>query len=218
VGDALAAGLTALAKQTMIADREIPECAVSADTWKRLEKEGVKTIPVDEPGTCSLQVWSYDPEVLVHKNHATSYAVEDLHIKGMVRNRKLAKSIQEVSWGKFLNFLDYKCIDAGKNVLVIGRFEPSSKTCNHCYHKMETMPLDVRVWDCPSCGIQSICRDTNAARNIRDMALADALGKSVYVKSSCTTNPVSAGVVSKGTELLAQYGSYEAPTRTASAV
>jgi hypothetical protein len=64
VGDALAAGLTALAKQTMIADREIPECAVSADTWKRLEKEGVKTIPVDEPGTCLLQVWSYDPRVL----------------------------------------------------------------------------------------------------------------------------------------------------------
>jgi DNA-binding MarR family transcriptional regulator len=64
VGDALAAGLTALARQTMIADREIPEYAISADTWKRLEKEGVKTIPVDEPGTCLLQVWSYDPKVL----------------------------------------------------------------------------------------------------------------------------------------------------------
>jgi hypothetical protein len=64
VGDALAASLTALARQTMIADREIPEYAVSAGTWKRLEKEGVKTIPVDEPGTCLLQVWSYDPKVL----------------------------------------------------------------------------------------------------------------------------------------------------------
>lgn len=63
-GDALAAGLTALSKQTMIGEREIPEYAVSADTWKRLEKEGVETIPVDEPGTCLLQVWRYDPKVL----------------------------------------------------------------------------------------------------------------------------------------------------------
>jgi putative transposase len=155
---------------------------------------------------------------LVYKNHATSYAVEDLHIKGMVRNRTLAKSIHDASWGMFLTFLNYKCIDTGKNVLKIGRFEPSSKTCNHCHHKMEALPLDVRVWDCPSCGTQGICRDTNAARNIRDIGLADALGKSVYVKSSCTTSPVSAGVVSKGTELLAQYGSYEAPTRTAPVV
>lgn len=63
-GDALAAGLTALSKQTMMGERDIPEYAVSADTWKRLEKEGVETIPVDEPGTCLLQVWRYDPKVL----------------------------------------------------------------------------------------------------------------------------------------------------------
>jgi hypothetical protein len=63
-GDALAAGLTALSKQTMIGEKDIPEFAVSADTWKRLEKEGVETIPVDEPGTCLLQVWRYDPKVL----------------------------------------------------------------------------------------------------------------------------------------------------------
>ncbi|WP_093311263.1 zinc ribbon domain-containing protein [Allopseudospirillum japonicum] len=49
----------------------------------------------------------------------------------------------------FLTFLSYKCIDVGKNVLKIGRFEPSSKTCNHCNHQMETMLLSVRVWDCP---------------------------------------------------------------------
>jgi putative transposase len=83
---------------------------------------------------------------------------------------------------------------------------------------METMPLSVRTWDCPSCGTRGICRDTNAARNIRDIGLADALGKSVYVKRSHTTSPVSAGVVSKGAELLARHGSYEAPTRTAPAV
>lgn len=63
-GDALPAGITALSKQTMIGERDTPEYAVSADTWKRLEKEGVEIIPVDEPGTCLLQVWRYDPKVL----------------------------------------------------------------------------------------------------------------------------------------------------------
>ena len=155
---------------------------------------------------------------LVYQNHATSYAVENLHIKGMVRNRKLAKSIQDASWGTFLTFLGYKCVDAAKNILVIGRFEPSSKICNHCHYRMDKMPLSVRTWDCPACGTQGICRDTNAARNIRDIGLADALGKSVYVKRSRTTMPVSAGVVSKGAEPTARHGSYEAPTITANAV
>lgn len=63
-GDALPAGITALSQQTMIGERDIPEYAISADAWKRLEKEGVETIPVDEPGTCLLQVWRYDPKVL----------------------------------------------------------------------------------------------------------------------------------------------------------
>lgn len=63
-GGALPAGITALSQQTMIGERDIPEYAISADAWKRLEKEGVETIPVDEPGTCLLQVWRYDPKVL----------------------------------------------------------------------------------------------------------------------------------------------------------
>ena len=62
--DALPAGITALSKKTMIGEADIPEYAVSADTWKRLEKEGVKTIPVEDYGTCVLQVWRYDPKVL----------------------------------------------------------------------------------------------------------------------------------------------------------
>ncbi|MGB0467148.1 MAG: zinc ribbon domain-containing protein [Pontibacterium sp.] len=62
-----------------------------------------------------------------------------------------------------------KCEDAEKNLQMIGRLEPSTTRCNHCGDKMAKMPLSVRRWDFPSCDTQGICRDTSAARNIRDI-------------------------------------------------
>jgi DNA-binding MarR family transcriptional regulator len=62
--DALPAGLTALSKQSMIGEPDLPEYAVSSELWKNLEKEGVKTIPLEEYGTCVIQVWRYDPKIL----------------------------------------------------------------------------------------------------------------------------------------------------------
>lgn len=153
---------------------------------------------------------------LADKNHATSVAVEDLHIKGMVKNRRLARAIQDAGWGLFLTVLSYKCARQGKNVLRIGRFAPSSKRCNHCGHVVQSLPLPIRAWDCPACATHHD-RDINAARNIRDFALADALGYSVCVKGSPTPIPVSAGGVAKGAETF-RHGSHEAPTRAASAV
>ena len=114
---------------------------------------------------------------LAGKNHATTFAVEDLNIKGMVRNRKLARAIQDAGWGMFLTTLDYKCRWNGKNLIRIGRFQPSSKLCNCCGYKMDAMPLSIREWQCPSCHRMND-RDINAARNIRDMGLADSLGHS----------------------------------------
>lgn len=114
---------------------------------------------------------------LICENQATTYAVEDLGIKNMVRNSKLAKSISDVAWGQFLTLLEYKAQWYGKNILKIGRFVPSSKTCSCCGHKMDKLPLSVRSWQCPSC--QSVNdRDLNASQNIRNFALADALGLS----------------------------------------
>ncbi len=147
---------------------------------------------------------------LADKNHATTFAVEDLNIKGMIRNRKLARAIQDASWGMFLTTLDYKCRWNGKNLLRIGRFQPSSKLCNCCGYKMESMPLSVREWKCPSCHSVND-RDTNAARNIRDIGLADSLGHSGCIKSSPVDCPVRAGSTAKGVEY-SQHGSQEAPT------
>ena len=92
--------------------------------------------------------------------------VENLNVKGMVRNHKLASSISDTGWGTFVNFLDYKCEKEGKVLLEINRWFPSSKTCSNCHYQIKELPLDVRTWTCPSCGTHHD-RDGNAAKNIR---------------------------------------------------
>ncbi len=92
--------------------------------------------------------------------------VENLNVKGMVRNRKLSKAISDVGWGMFVNFLDYKLKRKEGQLVEIDRFFPSSKKCSCCGHVMSELPLDIREWDCPSCGAHHD-RDGNAANNIR---------------------------------------------------
>jgi putative transposase len=93
--------------------------------------------------------------------------VENLHVKGMVRKRKLAKAISDVGWGMFVNFLDYKLKRKEGQLVEVGRFFPSSKTCSCCGHVVPELTLDIREWDCPSCGTHHD-RDGNAALNIRN--------------------------------------------------
>ena len=112
---------------------------------------------------------------LICENQATSYAIEDLGVKNMVKNRKLAKAINDVGWGQFVTLLTYKAKWYGKNVLKVNRFFASSKICSHCHHKLESLPLSVRHWACPSCQTQHD-RDINASNNIRQQALADVAG------------------------------------------
>jgi len=92
--------------------------------------------------------------------------VENLHVKGMVRNHKLAQAISDVGWGMFVNFLHYKLDREGKVLVEIDRWFPSSKLCSNCHYQVNEMPLDVRAWTCPSCGTHHD-RDGNAATNIR---------------------------------------------------
>lgn len=96
--------------------------------------------------------------------------IEDLNVKGMVKNRKLARSISDVSWGEFRTMLEYKCEWYGKNLLVVGRFEPSSKMCNNCGKINKELTLRDREWECFNCHSQ-IDRDFNAALNIKDFGL-----------------------------------------------
>jgi putative transposase len=92
--------------------------------------------------------------------------VESLNTKGMVRNHKLAKAISDVGWGMFINFLQYKLDREGKILIEIDRWFPSSKLCFNCHYQISELLLDVRVWNCPSCGTHHD-RDENASQNIR---------------------------------------------------
>jgi putative transposase len=99
-------------------------------------------------------------------NESQIIVVENLNVRGMVRNWKLSKSISDVGWGMFVNFIDYKLKAKDGQLVEVGRFFPNSKTCSCCGHIVDELPLDIREWDCPSCNIHHD-RDENASENIR---------------------------------------------------
>jgi len=100
---------------------------------------------------------------LINENQVI--AVEDLHVKGMMKNHKLAKAIGDVGWGMFITFLEYKAARAGKGFLKVNRFFASSKTCSCCLNVQVSMPLNIRSWQCDKCDMRHD-RDINAAKNI----------------------------------------------------
>lgn len=91
--------------------------------------------------------------------------MEDLNVKGMLRNHHLAKAISEVSFYKFKETLVNKALVNDKRVIFVDRFYPSSKTCSICGYKKQDLKLDDREWTCPICG-EHHDRDVNAAMNI----------------------------------------------------
>ncbi|GAC1500222.1 MAG: hypothetical protein NVS2B14_13290 [Chamaesiphon sp.] len=100
---------------------------------------------------------------LVRENQ--TIVVEDLAVKNMVKNHKLAQSISDASWGELVRQLEYKCQWYGRELFKIDRWFPSSKRCGNCGHVVDKMSLKIREWDCPRCGTHHD-RDINAARNI----------------------------------------------------
>ena len=92
-------------------------------------------------------------------------ALEDLNVKGMVKNHKLAKHISDASWGTFVRLLEYKADWNDKQVVKINRWYPSSKTCCECGWIKQDLDLSMREWTCLSCGTQHD-RDMNASKNI----------------------------------------------------
>ena len=107
---------------------------------------------------------------LTHDSQVRTICMEDLNVKGMVRNHHLAGSISDASFGLFRTLLEYKCKWYGVNLVVIDRFAPSSKTCHRCGYVYNGLKLSERSWTCPECGTLHD-RDFNAACNIKEFGL-----------------------------------------------
>jgi putative transposase len=87
-----------------------------------------------------------------------------------MKNRTLAKSIADAGWGELVRQLDYKSDWAGRRLIKIDQWYPSSKTCSGCGHVLQKLALSTRSWTCPVCG-EKHDRDTNAAKNIKAVGL-----------------------------------------------
>ncbi|MCX5442829.1 MULTISPECIES: RNA-guided endonuclease TnpB family protein [unclassified Streptomyces] len=105
---------------------------------------------------------------LVRENQ--TIVIEDLTVRNMVKNRKLARAISDAAWSDLRSMLEYKAAWYGREVIAVDRFFPSSKLCSHCGSVQGTMPLHVRIWTC-ECGTTHD-RDVNAARNLLAAGLA----------------------------------------------
>jgi putative transposase len=106
---------------------------------------------------------------LVRENQ--TIVVEDLAIKNMLKNHKLALAISDASWGELIRQLAYKCEWYGRELIKIDRWFPSSKRCGNCGHVVDKLPLNIREWECPRCQTTHD-RDINASRNILAAGLA----------------------------------------------
>ena len=95
---------------------------------------------------------------------------EDLNVKGMLKNHKLAKSIQDASFSSFCNMIAYKSNEQHRQYIKINTFYPSSKLCHCCGFKYKGLKLEERFWTCPQCGTY-LDRDENAAINILNEGL-----------------------------------------------
>lgn len=115
-------------------------------------------------------------------NNHDSFCIEDLNIKGMIKNHNLAQSIIDVGWSMFIDMLEYKAEWYGKNIICIGRFEPSSKTCSNCGNINKELTLKDREWTCNKCGTM-LDRDVNAAINIKNFALKNHLSAEHRLKN-----------------------------------
>jgi putative transposase len=127
--------------------------------------------------------------------------VEDLNIKGMIKNHKLSKQISDVSWSKFIELLTYKAQWNDKEIIKIDRFFPSSKTCNCCGYINQNLKLDMREWACPSCHIK-LDRDLNASINILKEGYKQTSSGTDDYRRGDKIRPTSVGAIGETSKIL----------------
>jgi len=112
--------------------------------------------------------------------------MEDLNVSGMVKNHNLARAISDMGWSELISMVGYKCDWYGKNQSIIGRFDPSSKTCNVCGYINRNLKLTDREWTCPKC-YTFHDRDVNAGKNIKNFGLRNkpSVTQSEWLHCAC---------------------------------
>ena len=129
------------------------------------EKQRIKVAGVHEKVTNQRNDFLQKQSTMLVRESQT-ICIEDLNVKGMIRNHKLAKSIASVSWAKFFEMLEYKAIWYGNEIRRVPTMYPSSQTCSFCGCRNPLVKnLCIRIWECPKCHTVHD-RDTNASINI----------------------------------------------------
>ena len=154
------------------------------------EKQKLKVAKIHEKiASCRLDTLHKVSIELVRNYDLIS--VEDLNVKGMIKNHKLSKHIADASWGNFVTLLQYKCDWYGKELVKVNRFYPSSKTCSSCGWINQDLRLSDREWTCKNGHV--LDRDLNASRNIlkeglkiygKGLAITKVEDKSDYLGST----------------------------------
>lgn len=164
-----------LAKRREVATKESRKLSDS----RNYQKQKIKVAKVYEKITNTRKDFLHKLSFTIIKNHDV-IAIENLNVKGMVKNRRLAKAISDSSWSSFISMLTYKAEWYRKMLVRIDRWYPSSKTCSNCNHLLSKaeLPLSLRQWQCPSCK-QDNDRDINASINILNEGLIMATIKTV---------------------------------------
>ena len=115
---------------------------------------------------------------IIENQNYTSYVMEDLAVKQLEQNNStnMSRAIGDVGWRMLRTFMEYKCENKGKNLIIIGRFDPSSKTCSNCGNIYQELGREEKSWECKDCGKEHD-RDINAAKNIKNFGIIKSLGK-----------------------------------------
>lgn len=152
----------------------------------RYKKQRMKVAKIHEKITNSRKDFQHKLSTRLI-NEYDIISLEDLSVKNMVRNHKLAYSIQDSGWYSFVSMLEYKAKWYDKKVIKIDRWYPSSKTCSSCDYIIDKLSLSVRKWKCPKCG-ENHDRDINAAKNIYRQGLTITDGEMEALVGSSNTS------------------------------
>ena len=197
-------GITSLATDSNGRKFNAPDCRKEYRKLRRLQKESSRKQKNSNNRTKAntkiariYEKISNKREDNLHKlttklvNENQVIVIEDLAVKNMMKNHKLAKAISDASWRRLRQMLSYKCQWYGRELKLVDRFYPSSKTCSHCGCILEKLALSQRSWKCPRCGIIHD-RDINAAKNILAAGhVVYVCGGGVRLKDTLISNAIS---------------------------